>query len=141
MSSGDLFSFVNNDNDSENSDSDTTSDAMLVDSVPRTELARASTPSNKTKRSATSSELQTIKSPPPSPPSENEPPFKKKRFDAPSTSAPAVLVDEFETEAKREVAASAGLTGATETAGSRLELRHQARLQETFLKLLADCQL
>lgn len=39
-----------------------------------------------------------------------------------------VVVDEFETEAKREVAASAGLTGAVE-AGTRLELRHQVRHQ------------
>ncbi|EGN94357.1 hypothetical protein SERLA73DRAFT_62726 [Serpula lacrymans var. lacrymans S7.3] len=39
-----------------------------------------------------------------------------------------VVVDEFETEAKREVAASAGLTGGVE-AGSRLELRHQVRHQ------------
>ncbi|EIW76056.1 antiviral helicase [Coniophora puteana RWD-64-598 SS2] len=39
-----------------------------------------------------------------------------------------VVVDEFETEAKREVAASAGLTGAVEE-GSRLELRHQVRHQ------------
>ncbi|EJD07908.1 antiviral helicase [Fomitiporia mediterranea MF3/22] len=39
-----------------------------------------------------------------------------------------VVVDEFETEAKREVAASAGLTGQVE-AGSRLELRHQVRHQ------------
>ena len=35
-----------------------------------------------------------------------------------------VVVDEVEIEAKREVAASAGLMGAVE-AGSRLELRHQ----------------
>jgi ATP-dependent RNA helicase DOB1 len=35
-----------------------------------------------------------------------------------------ILLDDFETEAKREVAASAGLTGADE-AGTRLELRHQ----------------
>jgi ATP-dependent RNA helicase DOB1 len=35
-----------------------------------------------------------------------------------------VVVDEFQTEAKREVAASAGLTGTVET-GQRLELRHQ----------------
>ncbi|KIJ98963.1 hypothetical protein K443DRAFT_103070 [Laccaria amethystina LaAM-08-1] len=41
--------------------------------------------------------------------------------------APVVL-DDFETEAKREVAASAGLTGAVE-AGSRLELKHQVRHQ------------
>jgi ATP-dependent RNA helicase DOB1 len=51
-----------------------------------------------------------------------------------------MVVDEFETEAKREVAASVGLTGATETAGSRLELRHQVRLQDSFRGPLADCQ-
>jgi ATP-dependent RNA helicase DOB1 len=37
-----------------------------------------------------------------------------------------VVVDEFETEAKRDVPAIAGLTGGVE-AGSRLELRHQVR--------------
>ncbi|KAI5117054.1 hypothetical protein M0805_005293 [Coniferiporia weirii] len=49
---------------------------------------------------------------------------KKPRMMSPAP----VVVDEFETEAKREVAASAGLTGAVE-AGSRLELRHQVRHQ------------
>ncbi|PFH51650.1 hypothetical protein AMATHDRAFT_58791 [Amanita thiersii Skay4041] len=39
-----------------------------------------------------------------------------------------LVLDDFETEAKREVAASAGLTG-TEESGSRLELRHQVRHQ------------
>ncbi|KAF8908086.1 rRNA-processing arch domain-containing protein [Gymnopilus junonius] len=38
------------------------------------------------------------------------------------------VLDDFETEAKREVAASAGLVGEAE-AGSRLELRHQVRHQ------------
>ncbi|KZT03656.1 antiviral helicase [Laetiporus sulphureus 93-53] len=53
-----------------------------------------------------------------------EPASKKQR-----TSEPKFLVvDDVEIEAKREVAASAGLTGATET-GSRLELRHQVRHQ------------
>lgn len=51
-------------------------------------------------------------------------PIQKK----PRTASPKpVVVDEFETEAKREVAASAGLTGGVE-AGSRLELRHQVGL-------------
>ena len=45
---------------------------------------------------------------------------KKPRFASPKP----VVVDEFETEAKREVAASAGLTGGIEP-GSRLELRYQ----------------
>ncbi|THH17164.1 hypothetical protein EW146_g3591 [Bondarzewia mesenterica] len=40
-----------------------------------------------------------------------------------------VVVDEFETEAKREVTASAGLTDSTEALGSRLELKHQVRHQ------------
>ena len=53
-----------------------------------------------------------------------EPATKKLRVSSPAP----VVVDEFETEAKREVAASAGLTGAVE-AGSRLELRHQVRHQ------------
>jgi ATP-dependent RNA helicase DOB1 len=49
-----------------------------------------------------------------------EPSTKKARAATP----PPVVLDEFETEAKREVAASAGLAGPVE-AGSRLELRHQ----------------
>jgi ATP-dependent RNA helicase DOB1 len=48
---------------------------------------------------------------------------KKLRMESPNP----VLLDDFETEAKREVAASAGLTGTVE-AGSRLELRHQVCL-------------
>jgi ATP-dependent RNA helicase DOB1 len=49
---------------------------------------------------------------------------KKPRIASPKP----VVVDEFETEAKREVEASAGLTGSKVEAGSRLELRHQVRL-------------
>lgn len=45
---------------------------------------------------------------------------KKTRLSSPNP----VIVDEVEIEAKREVVASAGLTGAIE-AGTRLELRHQ----------------
>jgi ATP-dependent RNA helicase DOB1 len=128
MTSNDLFSFLDNDNDSEISDSET---AMQVDNVSSTGLAHTSTPSNK--RPATSPVPETRISPSSSPPLEDGPPAKRKRLDIASTSAPAVVVDEFETEAKREVAASAGLTGATETAGSRLELRYQARLHGHFL--------
>jgi ATP-dependent RNA helicase DOB1 len=136
MTSGDLFSFLDNDNDS---DSEPTSSAMQVDSVTRTSPARALTSSNE--RSAVSSELQTrIKHPPPSPPPEYGPPSKRKRLDVPPASALAMVVDEFETEARREVAASVGFTGATETAGPRLELRHQVRLQDSFHGPLANCQ-
>ncbi|KAK7438075.1 ATP-dependent RNA helicase mtr4 [Stygiomarasmius scandens] len=54
-------------------------------------------------------------------------PAKKARTEESSAPNPIVL-DDFETEAKREVAASAGLTGGVES-GSRLELRHQVRHQ------------
>jgi hypothetical protein len=54
---------------------------------------------------------------------ETEPALKKPRLASPKP----VVVDEFQTEAKREVAASAGLTGTVE-AGQRLELRHQVRV-------------
>ena len=50
--------------------------------------------------------------------------LKKPRLASPKP----VVVDEFEREAKREVAASAGLTGGIEP-GTRLELRHQARVE------------
>lgn len=47
---------------------------------------------------------------------------KKPRLSSPKP----VVLDSVEIEAKREVAASAGLTGGVE-AGSRLELKHQVR--------------
>jgi ATP-dependent RNA helicase DOB1 len=56
------------------------------------------------------------------PDKDEEPAPKKPRLASPKP----VVVDEFQTEAKREVAASAGLTGTVE-AGQRLELRHQVR--------------
>lgn len=54
-------------------------------------------------------------------------PPKKQRLSSPKP----VVLDDFETEAKREVAASAGLTGVAET-GSRLELKHQVCRQENL---------
>jgi ATP-dependent RNA helicase DOB1 len=69
---------------------------------------------------------------------ENEigsPSHKKQRFASP---APIVL-DEVEVEAKREVKVSAGLMGAeTEEAGSRLELKHQARHSVSTSRLRAN---
>ena len=54
---------------------------------------------------------------------------KKQRLSSPKP----VVLDDFETEAKREVATSAGLTGAAET-GSRLELKHQVCQLETLVR-------
>ncbi|KAJ7594571.1 rRNA-processing arch domain-containing protein [Mycena floridula] len=59
---------------------------------------------------------------------EREPSPKRARFDAPTAELNPLLLDDFETEAKREISASAGLTGAAET-NSKLELRHQVRHQ------------
>jgi ATP-dependent RNA helicase DOB1 len=135
MTSRDLFSFLDSqDHDSEASDSEIVSNAMQVDSSLRSQLARAPTPSDKRITNSPRSRKR-IKSPSLSPPLEDRPPSKQKRLEVSSASVPAVVVDEFETEAKREVAASAGLTGATEIAGSRLELRHQARPQAFPLSL------
>jgi ATP-dependent RNA helicase DOB1 len=53
--------------------------------------------------------------------------WKKQRLSSPKP----VVLDDFETEAKREVATSAGLTGAAET-GSRLELKHQVCRLERY---------
>jgi hypothetical protein len=49
-------------------------------------------------------------------------PAKRVRIESPP---PPVVLDEFETEAKREVDASAGLTGSQITAGQKLSLSHQ----------------
>jgi ATP-dependent RNA helicase DOB1 len=130
---GDLFSFI--DNDSEESDWEIVSN---VDSSPRLQLARAPIPSNKRSVNSPPSRTRTRKKSL-SPPPEDEPPSKRRRLEVPSASVPAVVVDEFETEAKKGVAASAGLTGATEIAGSRLELRYQARPQASPSESLADC--
>jgi ATP-dependent RNA helicase DOB1 len=55
--------------------------------------------------------------------------FKKQRLSSPKP----VVLDDFETEAKREVTISAGLTDTAET-GSRLELKHQVcRLEKLNL--------
>ena len=49
-------------------------------------------------------------------------PAKRARVES---TPPPVVLDEFETEAKREVDASAGLTGSQITAGQKLSLSHQ----------------
>jgi ATP-dependent RNA helicase DOB1 len=127
MTSNDLFSFLDDNHDSGNSDSRPLMQCKLTRSLRVLPLP----PTSALPRPALSCQTR-VKSPSSSPPPEDGPPFKRKRLDVSSTSAPAVVVDEFETEAKREVAASAGLTGATDAAGLRLELRHQVMLQELF---------
>lgn len=61
-------------------------------------------------------------------------PLKKQRIGSPKP----VVLDDFETEAKREVAASAGLTGSAVESGSRLELRHQVRCSSSYIGTHSD---
>jgi ATP-dependent RNA helicase DOB1 len=99
----DLFSFLDdqtvNDIDGEGDVEIVSDDAQASTSAPR--KRRASTPTNG-----------------------HDPNLKHSTKKARAATPPPVVLDEFETEAKREVAASAGLAGPVE-AGSRLELRHQ----------------
>ncbi|KAF5354108.1 hypothetical protein D9756_007310 [Leucocoprinus leucothites] len=128
MSANDLFSFLDapaDDNDNEIIPQDDTEREQM-----QQDNDRQPTPTSTLKRKAVS--------PTPLPPKQNgydaaddemrpeeNGPTKRARMGSPNP----VVLDDFETEAKREVAASAGLTGATTEAGSRLELRHQVRHQ------------
>jgi len=100
MNSNDLFSFL--DEPQEGNDSDY--EHMDVETVPPTV--------DKLHKRKVDTSLGVDE--------ENVSTTKKQRLSSPKP----VVLDDFETEAKREVAASAGLTGAAETE-SRLELKHQ----------------
>lgn len=106
----DLFSFLDNAPPEDESDEETLAD-KISPSVP------ASTSGQKRKSSPVNADVGGLP-PPPREPAER--PAKRSRVASPVP----VVVDEFQTEAKRELAASGGLTGAVEE-GSRLELRHQ----------------
>ena len=119
MDSNDLFSFLQHE-DEVDTDQDADGDADESMEVENTQS------SDRKRRSEDTSEVDGVKQ-------ENghdmdgieEKPLQKKpRMASPNP----LVVDEVEIESKREVAASAGLTGAVE-AGSRLELRHQVRHQ------------
>lgn len=103
MDSNDLFSFLDGVPEDEENGVDEEMESPPENAVPLKRKAEEDSSSHATPESS-----------------------KKARTEAPATdSAPnPVILDDFETEAKREVAASAGLTGGVE-AGSRLELRHQ----------------
>lgn len=117
MDTEDLFSFLEEKNE--------TDDAIDVD-IPAAEEPESSVTERRQKRKAQAARETSTEGAGPSKETtthvDGEPAPKKPRMASP---VPVVL-DEFETEAKREVAASAGLTGSLETAQS-LELRHQVR--------------
>ncbi|KAJ3487289.1 hypothetical protein NLI96_g3645 [Meripilus lineatus] len=111
MSGNDLFSFLD-----ENADDDMVIDETEVDNEANISK-RKSPPPRRSSPQPRNGDTNNDAEPGPSN-------LKKQRQFSPKP----VVVDEVEIEAKREVAASAGLMGAVE-AGSRLELRHQVRHQ------------
>ncbi|KAF9465418.1 ATP-dependent RNA helicase [Collybia nuda] len=114
MNSNDLFSFLDEvpaDNEDEDERESMQMDVEPVQSVvTRKRRSESST-------ATTQNAGQHFDEPGPSVP-------KKPRM----TSPKPIVLDDFATEAKREVAVSAGLTG-TADPGSRLELKHQVRHQ------------
>ncbi|KZP28039.1 antiviral helicase [Athelia psychrophila] len=112
MNSADLFSFLEDD----------PMDAQVDEPVSQKSGSENSKAARKRK-----AQIADVTSPSNGDLHDNEPgPSTQKK---PRVASPIpVVIDEFETEASREVEASAGLTGGVE-AGSRLELKHQVRHQ------------
>jgi ATP-dependent RNA helicase DOB1 len=111
-----LFSFLDEDQVDHNNDG---SQPMPIDSAPEKSAAKAPKKKRKAESAratpnASSSKVAV----------DPEPVPKKARIQSPEQENPVVL-DEFETVAKREVAANAGLSGAPTAPDQRLELRHQ----------------
>ncbi len=116
MDSNDLFSFLDQPTTEELLENEDTAIEETTFSPNAVTLKRKATPvPSNTNNGHTDTEMRDP---------EDEPgPSKPKR---PRMASPKpVVLDDFETEAKREVVASAGLTGAAAEAGARLELRHQ----------------
>lgn len=105
----DLFSFL--DGDAGQDDGMHAEPAEITSAPPKQRKRKANSPQPVGQNPA----IQNGNEPGPSSP-------KRPRVDAQNP----VVLDDFETEAKREVAASAGLTGSS-VEGTRLELRHQVR--------------
>lgn len=106
----DLFSFLSNPPPED-------SDDEVVSSAPK----RKSSPETKTLENETHDDGAAL--------DVTSRPLKRLRAASPAP----VVVDDFQTEAKRELAASGGLTGPVDT-GSRLELRHQACLRSSPIR-------
>ncbi|KAH9849685.1 antiviral helicase [Lenzites betulinus] len=124
MDSNDLFSFLADTAHSNDTSRDADGDVQMNSvagikaGAGTTRKRKAISPPQHKERDGATPELGTTNAGP------SAPETKKPRISSPNP----VVVDEVEIEAKREVPASAGLTGAVE-AGSRLELRHQVRHQ------------
>jgi ATP-dependent RNA helicase DOB1 len=137
MSANNLFSFI----DSPEDDND--EDIVLQDGIEQGEPFqnddRPPTPTSTLKRKASSptqrpSQQHGDSNIGPGSQLDENAHTKRARLRSPNP----VVLDDFETEAKREVAASAGLTGAVAEAGSRLELRHQVNFSAFLGRYLAN---
>ncbi len=125
MSSNDLFSFL--DEAPEETETNGGDNAMAIDTIPDESVI----PRKRKVAVGTSEPRQNGGTSRHSPDSDPGPSIPKK----PRTASPKpVVLDEVEIEAKREVAASAGLTGAVEE-GSRLELKHQVHVLHTLTSM------
>uniref|UniRef100_A0A8H7XX10 Antiviral helicase n=1 Tax=Psilocybe cubensis TaxID=181762 RepID=A0A8H7XX10_PSICU len=122
MNSTDLFSFLEGgaeDDEFDNQDSIPVNEPPQTSKAAQKRKASSSPPPPKAQQETNGDiDSSTINGAGPSEP-------KKARISSPKP----VVLDDFETEAKREVAASAGLDSGSAEAGSRLELRHQVRHQ------------
>ncbi|KAK7040730.1 ATP-dependent RNA helicase mtr4 [Paramarasmius palmivorus] len=117
MDSNDLFSFLDG------------APPENEDDIDMEETAAPASPKSLAKKRKAEEDSTTVNGEAQAPQEEPEKPSSPKRQKKEATPPPnPVVTDDFETEAKREVAASAGLQGNVE-AGSRLELRHQVRHQ------------
>ncbi|KAH7096113.1 antiviral helicase [Auriculariales sp. MPI-PUGE-AT-0066] len=117
-----LFSFLD---DSAQGGSE---DALEIMDLDGAQLASTSTSTSSKKKRKAGSAHATPQTAAHATSSDHEPVAKKARLATPEDTNPVVL-DEFETVAKREVAASAGLSATSADAGQPLELRHQVRHQ------------
>jgi len=112
MASNDLFSFLDNPGDENDEEME-----IEVPNHPET-LQKRKAEENEMDQPVEATTAEDV-----------TPALKKARLSSPKP----VVLDDFETEAKREVAASAGLTGVAET-DSRLELKHQVILIQCILR-------
>lgn len=128
MNSNDLFSFLDDKRHDEDADTDEDADGDVDESM-EVEKGQTASDSRRKRRVEDGDSGPSVNGAEKVNGNAEEdiqmhPAQKKPRMASPNP----LVVDEVEIEAKREVAASAGLTGTVE-AGSKLELRHQVRHQ------------
>ena len=114
MNSNDLFSFLEDDNENNNEETMQVEETATMEKILQKRKANTPSPIIPDVKAEADADASTTGAGPSAP--------KKARMSSPKP----VILDDFETEAKREVAADAGLTGAAD-GGSRLELKHQVR--------------